>query len=123
KVYEHRARKRLLQINVDGVRAMVRGSQKTFPTIPAVLIENAIKYARPRTGIRVEISALGRDAILDVENETDYDLDPITCFDRGVRFATEAAEGAGFGLYLAREVVHAHKGRIACHKSPGNVCF
>jgi signal transduction histidine kinase len=52
-------------------------------------------------------------AYLRVRNETELYVDPARCFDRGARYAP-AVEGGGFGLYLAREIVSAHRGAIDC---------
>ncbi|HEY0874936.1 MAG TPA: ATP-binding protein [Vicinamibacterales bacterium] len=123
KVLEERASARGIQIFVDGVRAVVPGSQKSFPIVPAVLIENGIKYGRVGTTIRAEIRTAGKTAILSVDNETDHPIDPVRCFDRGTRFAGGAVEGGGFGLFLAREIVAAHRGRIVCSPSSGRVRF
>jgi signal transduction histidine kinase len=54
--------------------------------------------------------------LLLVENETDYPIDPANCFNRGSRFAGDSVEGGGFGLFLAKEIVLAHKGEIKCEK-------
>ena len=81
-VYLERATARKMELSVTGVRAIVRGSRKSFPIVPAVLLENAIK----------------------------------NCFNRGSRFAGDSVEGGGFGLFLAKEIVLAHKGEIKCEK-------
>jgi len=85
KVHEPRAQKRGMQITVSGVRAIIPGSQKSFPIVPAVLIENAIKYGRKNSAISVEVTAANQQATLLVENETDYPIDSEKCFDRGSR--------------------------------------
>ena len=113
KVYQERAAVREMSITVSGVRAIVRGSQKSFPIVPAVLIENAIKYGTPGSNIQAEVSVQEGAAYLRVRNETDLYVDPARCFDRGARYAP-AVEGGGFGLYLAREIVSAHRGAIDC---------
>jgi signal transduction histidine kinase len=121
KVYETRAQPKRLQISVTGVRAMIPGSQKSFPIVPAVLIENAIKYSIPNSTIECEVSTAGNRAVLRVENQSEFHIDVVRCFERGTRFAADAAEGGGFGLFLAREVVTAHRGTIRCEREPGRV--
>lgn len=122
-VYLERLNLRKMQINLTGVRAIVRGSRKSFPIVPAVLLENAIKYGRPQTSIRAHVSAIDSNSKMQllVENETLHPIDPSKCFDRGTRFAGQSVEGGGFGLYLAKEIVSAHRGKIWCEKNGATV--
>lgn len=120
RVYQERASARYIAINVQGVRAIIKGSQKSFPLVPAVLLENAIKYGTSQELIFVGISANGSRAEFVVENKTAHSIDPQRCFERGVRCAN-GIEGGGFGLFLAREVVAAHNGSIRCEASHGFV--
>lgn len=120
RVLQEKAEARRIHVNVTGVRAIVRGNQKSFPIVPAVLLENAIKYGLFGRPIRADISALGDKAILTVENQSDTFIDPERCFDRGARFST-SVEGGGYGLYLAREIVDCHNGTIRCEVGDGNV--
>jgi signal transduction histidine kinase len=120
RVFEAKARERDMNIQVNGVRAIVWGSQKSFPIVPAVLIENAIKYGERGSTIFVDIGNVGRRATIRVENRTTSPIDSKTCFDRGKRF-NSSVEGGGFGLYLAREVVRCHQGTISCESGQGSV--
>lgn len=113
RIYEERAATRGMSIYVNGVRAIVKGSQKSFPLIPAVLIENAIKYGEKGQRIYITVQATGERAIMIVDNVSRHRIDPVRCFERGVRFVN-AVEGGGFGLFLAREVVASHGGSIRC---------
>ena len=113
-VYLERATARKMELSVTGDRAIVRGSRKAFPIVPAVLLDNAIKYGRMRTSIKANVSAYEGHMTLFVENETDYPIDPASCFNKGSRFAGDSVEGGGFGLFLAREIVCAHQGEIKC---------
>jgi signal transduction histidine kinase len=113
RVYQEKAAGRSMNINVQGIRAIIRGSQKSFPLVPAVLLENAIKYGTEKEQIYLGVHQVGNRATLIVENISSHKIDPERCFDRGVRFAG-GVEGGGFGLFLAREVVLAHHGKITC---------
>ncbi len=116
-IYEQRAESRsIILVQLDGDRAIIRGSQKSFPIVPAVLIENAIKYGIKGSRIELSVTARGLGANLTVRNETDGFIDCHRCFDRGTRFST-VVEGSGFGLYLAKQIVDAHGGTIECRKA------
>jgi K+-sensing histidine kinase KdpD len=121
RIYQERANTKHMQITLSGVRAIIPGSQKSFPIVPAVLIENAIKYGNPDSTILVEVVAMEGRASLTVENATLYPIDTEECFKRGSRFAGGAAEGGGFGLFLAKEIVKAHRGEIKCEFKRGRV--
>ncbi len=117
-VLQQRAAARQLHISITGMgsRAIIRGSQKSFPIVPAVLLENAIKYGRPKTSIDIGLTVSGKTAILTFENQTDHRIDTVKCFDRGTRYSPNAAEGGGFGLFLAKQIVLAHRGSIRCEE-------
>jgi signal transduction histidine kinase len=120
-IYTSKANARGMQIWVDGPRAIVKGSQKSFPIVPAVLIENAIKYGKANTQIDAWVEAKDKRMLLVVENQSPYSIDPGKCFERGSRFAGNAVEGGGFGLFLAKEIIGAHGGTIRCSFNEGKV--
>jgi len=121
RVYQERtSQKRMLVLLSGENRPLIQGSQKSFPIVPAVLLENAIKYGKEGSHIRVEISGSNGVARLIVENETTEKIDTEKCFERGTRFSSDK-EGGGFGLFLAREVVKCHKGKIRCQLDNGKV--
>lgn len=122
RVLQERTKEKNMSINVtgEGDKPLVVGSQKSFPIVPAVLLENAIKYGANGSLIRAEIAYSGKLATLVVENQSVENIDPVTCFDRGVRF-TDKVEGGGFGLFLAKEVVLCHNGKIRCESANGMV--
>ena len=94
------------------------------------LIDNAIKYST--AGDTVQVSALVREqeAQVLVEDEgagiRPEDLDSIfERFTRGAADHTGHIGGSGLGLYLVREIVHAHSGRVSVSSAgPGcGSCF
>lgn len=83
------------------------------------LLTNAIKYG----GGRVQVRAwLDGDAHLQVSDRGPGIAleDRALIFEPFKRLPSAAAEdGAGLGLYIVREIVHAHRGRIEVHGTPG----
>lgn len=84
------------------------------------LASNAVRHSP--AGARVVLRAAGAGA--DVRFEVDDAGPGVPAADRErifepfVRGAEEAGEGAGLGLYIAREVARAHGGRIGVARSP-----
>jgi signal transduction histidine kinase len=114
RILESRAKDKGMRINIEGdSEGSIKGSAKSFPIVFATLIENAIKYGRSNSDIDVTISVTDEILEITVENFSDQMMDPRRCFERGVRFST-SEEGGGFGLYLAKEIVESHGGRISC---------
>ena len=81
------------------------------------LVLNAMQHGAQRPAIRVELRGVGNDVLIDVWNggpALDPELtgrlfEPFVC---GRPLRPASAEGLGLGLYLAREIVRAHAGRI-----------
>lgn len=120
KVFHERASNKQMQVTVSGARAIIRGSQKSFPIVPAVLLENAIKYGLHSSTIGMHVDTVGNKVVCTVENRSSNAIDPERCFERGARFSDDT-EGSGFGLFLAREIVHCHRGTILCRSAGGVV--
>lgn len=120
-VLTEKANQKSMVINLTGVRAIIRGSQKSFPIVPAVFIENAIKYGRPHGAITINVAVVDNRVMIVVENATDHSIDPNSCFERGSRYVDNTVEGGGYGLFLAKEIVLAHRGSIRCEVAAGKV--
>ena len=87
----------------------------------ANLIGNAVRYGP--AGGTVRIHATARDDGLRLEVSDDGSGVPPeyqqTIFEKYVRVPGGPASGAGLGLYIAREIVHAHGGEIGLDSPPG----
>lgn len=95
-----------------GFRGRIMACDKTFPIIPTVLIENAIKYSLKGETISVNVYSENRNCVLAVTNAVDANntLND-TVFEKGQRGTTKG-EGSGNGLYLAQLVARQHRSRI-----------
>ncbi len=82
--------------------------EKTLPIIPTVLIENANRYSKPGTEIRIFLETVGDMCQVTVSSlaRGSIQLDD-SIFKRGVRASSEK-EGSGNGLYVAQLVAKQH---------------
>lgn len=119
----------------------VKGSTKELEKLMSILIENAIKYSEePRTielegtecgmpappEIRVELRKEGRNAVIEISNETETELtnEMLThVFERFYRTDSSRNSqtgGHGIGLSMASAIVSAHGGKISAHTTHGH---
>jgi signal transduction histidine kinase len=101
----------------------VLGDARRLERIVTNLVSNAVKYSPPGTRITIRTEKDGAFALLSVSDQgpgiSKADLSIIfQPFGRG-RAADAFAEGAGLGLYVAKQIAEAHGGRIEVDSEPG----
>jgi signal transduction histidine kinase len=88
----------------------------------ANLVSNAIRYAAPGGTVAIRAAAIGPH--LRVEVHDDGPGVPAerqqAIFDKYVRGPDGSPGGAGLGLFISREIVHAHGGEIGVDSRPGH---
>jgi len=93
------------------------------------LLQNAVRYNEPNGWIQLSLEAQDGGVELRICNSGAGipEADQPRLFDRFFRSdaaRSQAVEGAGLGLSLAREIVRAHGGSLALGESrPGRTCF
>ena len=105
----------------------VRGDPSELGRVVRTLLDNATKYARDGSCVRVRVCAEGRRARVSVSNEGEQiaEADLAHLFDRFYR--TDAARerqskgGFGLGLAIAKSLVEAHGGTIGATSTPEGV--
>jgi signal transduction histidine kinase len=85
------------------------------------LLENACKYSKPGTEVRVELNRHEEYAEVLVTNDgcpirEDEKERVFERFYRGTA-TIHTSSGAGLGLYVARKIVHAHGGHLDLYRN------
>jgi two-component system sensor histidine kinase KdpD len=114
--FEGRTAGRAIRISglTDGM--VVSGDEELLRMGLAQLIDNAIKYSAPNSGIAIQVARSGADVVLSVTNRGAViprrDLERI--FERFYRGDEnpQHVPGTGLGLSITRKIAAAHSGRV-----------
>jgi signal transduction histidine kinase len=109
---------------------IVLGDEDALSQVALNLILNAIEAVQHEPGnvtaerrVTVELSRTEHDAVEFVVSDTGPGPAAESASSIFDPFVTSKAEGAGLGLAVAKQIVEAHGGTIAWHRSAGLTCF
>ena len=100
----------------------LRGSERYLSQLMETLLDNAMKYSRPGSSVRLRLERQGNSSLLSVENcgEPISQADLKNIFKRFYRAdKARSSEGYGLGLSIAESIVKAHKGKIWAESENG----
>jgi len=102
-----------MRLDISGDTAYAIVSDKTFPMMATVLIENAIKYGAKDGRVDVNMKIINQNKFrVSVTNDiTKETILPKNPFLRGAR-GSDDKDGTGVGLYLAQMVAKQHRTKI-----------
>lgn len=104
----------------------LRGDPELLKIVVRNLVNNAIKYGKEGTPVKVRLESRGGEAVLSVFNEgvgispEDIEKRLFKRFERLKQKGTEGVKGSGLGLYICKTIVEKHKGRIWAESEPGS---
>ncbi|MFT6336221.1 MAG: signal transduction histidine kinase [Halioglobus sp.] len=98
--------------------------QESIVSVIKNLLENALKYSPDKKQIKVDLRKLHNETIIEVSDRgvgiPKEEREKI--FDQFYRIGNEdtrASKGTGLGLYIVKQIVHAHKGKIKVTNNDG----
>jgi signal transduction histidine kinase len=104
---------------------VLHGDPELLKIVVRNLINNAIKYGKEGTTVKVRLERKGGEVVLSVFNEGagisagDIEKRLFKRFERLRQKGTEGVKGSGLGLYICKTIVEKHKGRIWAESEPG----
>jgi two-component system heavy metal sensor histidine kinase CusS len=126
--YELAAEERNVRIDLTG-DGQVKGDKSMLRRAISNIMSNAVRYAKKDSTISVDICQNDTSVSTAISNRGTTIPAELhgRIFDRFYRVDTARREGttlnAGLGMSIARSIVEAHKGRIACNSSEGYTTF
>jgi signal transduction histidine kinase len=100
---------------------IVKGDENRISQVLSNLLNNAIKFTKEgHISVTVETNSEEKEVIVDVM-DTGQGIDNEVFSKLFTKFTTDSANGSGLGLYISKNIVEAHGGRIwAKNNNDGN---
>ena len=119
---------RAIEWSIDPELPMVKGDAMMLAQAFGYLLDNSVKYTRPRDPARIEVgwqvNPVGGRTFFIRDNGVGFDLEKahnlFVMFQR--QHHSMDFEGTGTGLALSQRIIERHGGRIWCETAPGQGC-
>jgi len=119
------SRRHEFEYHVEPEAIFVKGDQTKLRQVVQNLVSNAVKYSPSGGKVKVEVQSHSADEILVAVSDQGMGVPPekmgrlFQKFSRVDSRESKEIKGAGLGLWICREVVGAHGGRIWMESEPG----
>lgn len=112
---------RAFEVTLPDEPVWVRGDADRLHQVLTNLLENARKNSPAAQPIEVEVRTEGSEAHVSVaDHGTGIAPESVErIFDKFVRGRGDSVSGSGLGLYISRQIINAHEGRVWAESEPG----
>lgn len=113
-----------LQLKISSRLGRIRCDASRMRHVLANLLSNAVKYSPDGGAVSVSVRPQGKWAVIEVSDHgvgiAEKDL-PLLFerFSRAIASRTKKAEGFGMGLFIVKQLVEAHGGKVSVKSAPG----
>ena len=104
---------------------VLNGDPNLLQIVVTNFVNNAIKYGRQDTEIKITVSEKDKEVIFSIYNQgvgiskEDAESKLFSKFGRLRQKGTEGIKGSGLGLYICRKIIEKHDGRVWVDSVPG----
>lgn len=123
--YEHNA-KNMPLITDYQTRGKIQGDENLLRIVVTNLVNNAIKYGKENTEIKISVFEKDENLVFSVYNEgvgisaKDIEKKLFRKFSRLKQKGTEGVKGSGLGLYICNKIIEKHNGTIDVESEVGS---
>ncbi len=98
--------------------AIINGDPNLLQIVVTNLVNNAIKYGRENTEVKIDLYEKDNDVVFSIYNqgvgisEEDMETKLFSKFGRLRQKGTEGVKGSGLGLYICKKIIEKHSGKM-----------
>jgi len=100
------------------IHPVIPGDPNLLQIVVTNLVNNAIKYGRENTEIKISVYQQDNNAVFSIYNEgvgiskEDIETKLFSKFGRLRQKGTEGVKGSGLGLYICKKIIEKHNGKL-----------